>query len=245
MGTSCARQLANLYCLVYERDFMHRLRERQLHHIARSFAYSRRYIDDALSIDNRRFFVLCLYRPSPSRHFNPQTGLPGLYPASALQLQPADSGNSVPYLDLNICQNARAGLYTSIYDKRLSDKYHNISVIRYPHIDTVLSSKCLSSILTSQLHRFSRLCTRKTDFIYQTALVIHRMLQKAYPHSWIWPKLKCFIHEHPSLYAPPSPTPHTAGQPPSVPYSYWRHRIGCRLHQLQTGTIKPGPFGAI
>jgi hypothetical protein len=245
MGTSCAGQLANLYCLTYEADFMHRLYERRLYHIARSFAYSRRYIDDALSIDNRRFFVRCLYRPSTTQYYNPQTRLPGIYPGNALQLQPADSGANVPYLDLSICQNARAGLYTTIYDKRLDDKYRGINVIRYPHVDTVLASKCLSSILTSQLHRFARLCTRKTDFAYQTALVIHRMLQKGYPHLWIWPKLKRFIAEHPALYAPPTLTPVTAGQQPSVPYRYWRHRIGCRLHRLQTGAIKPGPFGAV
>ena len=59
----------------------------------------------------------------------------------------ADSGNALPYLDLHIHQNGRRGPVVGIYAKRLDDKFKNVNVVRYPAIDSYLSSKAKYGIM--------------------------------------------------------------------------------------------------
>ena len=71
-----------------------------------------RYIDDLLAPGLPEFDGL-RYLPK------------GIYPQHILQLNVADSGDEVPYLDLIIKQNGRRGLMAGIYDKRLQENFKN------------------------------------------------------------------------------------------------------------------------
>ena len=73
------------------------------------------------------------------------------------------------------------------YDKRLDDKFTGIQVIRYPHIESFLSNSAKYGIVTSQMHRFARRCSLRSDFVYNVSLVIHRMTLKGYLIRMIWP----------------------------------------------------------
>jgi hypothetical protein len=63
MGTNCALLLADLFLYSYEVDFIQGLLNKNEKKLARSFNFTFRYIQDALSLNNYRVgdFVDCIY----------------------------------------------------------------------------------------------------------------------------------------------------------------------------------------
>ena len=55
MGTNCAPLLANLFLYSYEAEFIQTLIKSGKRHLAKSFNFTYRYIDDVLSINNPKF----------------------------------------------------------------------------------------------------------------------------------------------------------------------------------------------
>ena len=156
----------------------------------------------------------------------------GIYPKEILELNVADAGHSVPYMDIFVRQNRRRVLITTIYDKRLDDKFSNNQVIRYPHIDPCLANMAKYGIVTSQMRRFVRRCSLRSDFVYNTSLVIYRMVQKGYRVNLIWPFARKFMNQHPTLHSMDN-------------LGIWMRRFKRKLAQLQSGTIRLGPCGQI
>ena len=111
----------------------------------------------------------------------------GIYPKEFLTLTLADSGPRVPYMDVALRFTRSRGLYTAIYDKRLDPKYDNVGVLRYPDVESLVSRQAKYGIVTSQMHRFMRLCMRLSDFVYNVGLVLYRMESKGYSsHQARW-----------------------------------------------------------
>ncbi len=187
MGTNCAGFIANLYCFTYELDFLRRKVHTQQWDVARQLLNCSRYIDDLLCIGIQDFDGM-RYLPE------------GIYPKGVLELNLADSGWDVPYMDIHIRQNRRRGLISAIYDKRLDDKFTGIQVIRYPHIESFLSNTAKYGIVTSQMHRFARRCSLRSDFVYNVSLVIHRMILKGYLIHVLWSIVRRFLSNHPEIY---------------------------------------------
>ena len=219
MGTNCAGFIANLYCFTYELDFLKRVVSEGRWELARQLQNCTRYIDDLFNLGIPDFDSL-RYLPE------------GIYPKDILELNVADAGHSVPYMDIFVRQNRRRGLITNIYDKRLDNKFKDVQVIRYPHIDSCLASMAKYGIVTSQMHRFARRCSLRSDFVYNNSLVIHRMIQKGYRVSLIWSFVRKFMNQHPTLFSRDH-------------LGIWMRRFKCKLVQLQSGTIRPGPCGQI
>ena len=113
MGTNCAGFLANLYCFTYELDFIKRVVAGSKWELARQLQNCTRYIDDLFNLDIPEYDNL-RYLPD------------GIYPKEVLELNVADAGHSVPYMDIVVRQNSRRGLITTIYDKRLDDQFSNV-----------------------------------------------------------------------------------------------------------------------
>ena len=55
MGTNCAPLLADLFLYSYEAEFIQTLIKSGKRHLAKSFCFTYRYIDDVLSINNPKF----------------------------------------------------------------------------------------------------------------------------------------------------------------------------------------------
>ena len=234
MGTPCAGQLANLYCFTYELRFMRAMIKAKQYPLAKRFLNVQRYIDDLLVI-NIPEFEQYMYIPDNGGQYRSNrsnSSALGIYPRQILTLERADSGTRVPYMDALIRQNSKRGLIVSIYDKRLDAKYAAINVIRYPDYRSVLARKCKTGIVTSQLHRFARLCTLTPDIAFNAALVLHRMLQKGYPEPTLWQKVRSF------LVAQTRPLN-------GIPVSEWIRRMKRQLGELGEGLIRPGPHGPI
>jgi hypothetical protein len=113
----------------------------------------------------------------------------------------ADASWDVPYMDIHIRQNKQRGLISTIYDNRLDDQFVGIHVIRYPHIDSFLSNMAKYGIVTSQMHRFARRCSQRSDFVYNVSLVIPKMIMKGYLIQMIWPIARRFMSNHPEIYS--------------------------------------------
>jgi hypothetical protein len=119
-----------------------------------------------------------------------------------------------------------------IYDKRLEDKFKDIKVNRYPDIDSALSDRSKYGIVSSQMHRFSRRCSLNRDFVYNTSLVVHRLIEKGYSTLSVWKLVRKFIKGHAQIYDKAMP-------------DVWMHRFQCKLSDLQSGFITPGPNGLV
>jgi hypothetical protein len=222
MRTNCAGFLANLYCFTYELAFLERLVSQRRFDVASSFLRCVRYIDDLLCLGVDRFQEF-MYLSSE----NPN----GIYPREFLSLSLADSGPCVPFMDIALRFSRSHGLYTAIYDKRLDKKYSRLAVIRYPDHDSFISAQAKYGIVTSQLHRFSRRCTFARDFVYNIALVLHRMEGKGYRARDYWARVRTFLRRQPQLYG--------GGRSMGC----WLRLIRQKLSQLSDGTLHPGPFG--
>jgi hypothetical protein len=219
MGTNCAGFLANLYCFTYEYDFLRRVVNERNWALAREVLRSKRYIDDLIILDCQLL---------PAKLYLPE----GIYPKDILTLVLAAEGETVPYMDLLIRQNRRRGLITAIYDKRLDSKYDTIKVIRYPDRESVLANKAKCGIVTSQMYRFLRRCTRAADFVYNVSLVIHRLILKSYHTGSLWAQIRRFLIKFPNIYGQK-----TVG--------FWVERIQAKLGDLTSGVCRPGPNGQI
>lgn len=230
MGTPCAGQLANLYLFTFEYEWLRRIKRRGEWSLARAALNSRRYIDDLFVIGNPGFESR-MYRPSSSDPGTP----PGLYPRDTLTLLKSAEGSSIPFLDLQIKQNARRGIITSVFDKRLEKAYTHIQVIRCPDVDSFLANKVKANIVTAQMHRFMGICSRSRDFAFQTALCLHRLSSKGYPDPWLWPRVNSFLLKHPAAYSGLV----------AKPAHRWMQQIRSLFLDLANSRITPGPHGPV
>eukprot|EP00899_Mesostigma_viride_P006115 jgi/Mesvir1/15504/Mv26353-RA.1 len=189
MGTNCAGLLANLYLYTYELAFMENLIASNDDVLIRRFIHTCRYIDDVIAFDN----------PDFATHLYITAGLPGIYPQASLTLKLTSEDTHCNYLDLNITHNKK-GWRTAIYDKRKDPKYQQIPFIRYPDIHSLLSHTAKYGVVLSQLHRFSRLCSYRVDFITTLVELLQRLLVKDYDRAIMLRQVRCFLQRHPHLF---------------------------------------------
>ena len=116
MGSNCSGYLANFLLYSYELDFLKRMIAEGNWQRARKIALDcTRYIDDLLTVAFSDFSEI-RYQPG------------GIYPPG-LKLLSTGSGANVDYMDMQVNQNARFGIHTSIFDKRLDKKYADIKAV--------------------------------------------------------------------------------------------------------------------
>jgi hypothetical protein len=190
MGTNCAGLLANLYLYTFELEFMEKLIAANDLPKLVCFVHTCRYIDDVCAIDNPFF----------RSHMYQETSNPGIYPKASLTLKLTSDSHSCNYLDLSIVHNKR-GWRTKIYDKRLEPQFKMIKFIRFPAIDSAISNTAKYGVVLSQLHRFSRLCSHKTDFTNEVANLLHALIRKGYDKQVMLRQVHYFLQQRPQLYA--------------------------------------------
>lgn len=190
MGTNCAGFMANIYCFTYELEFIKRLVDKGDHEMLNKFLYTGRYIDDLITIDNTEFDRM---------KYKEQNG--GIYPSNFLTLNKEREGKQVEYMDLLIKHDPTLGIYTTIYDKREEAKFAKLNLIRYPHAKSMISDNAKLGVITSQIHRFSRICRKYMHFILNIEKVVCRLWEKGYSYNSMKYRLKAFILKRPHLYS--------------------------------------------
>jgi hypothetical protein len=212
MGTNCAVYVANFFLYCYERRFMQRLvncaRSVEPTLAARGrlllnhFKFTRRFVDDLLSINNP-FFQNYLYDTQATS----ADGIRGIYPPE-LSIERARSGTEVDFLDITIfphLYHARGdmplgALSTRLFDKRTTEPYSHVSVVRFPHASSMLSASCKYGILTSQFIRFSRIILHKPDFVLQLANLVCALYAKGYSLKRLCAATHRLLSQHPHLF---------------------------------------------
>ena len=139
MGTNCTPLLADLLLYSYEADFIQWLLKKNEKKLTRSFNFTFRYIDDALSLNNSRFgdFV------------------DRIYPIELEIRDTTDTDRSASYLDLHLEIDSDGRLRTKLYDKR--DDF-NFPIVNFPFICSNILAASAYGVCISQLMQYSRAC---------------------------------------------------------------------------------------
>ncbi len=147
MGTDCAPLLADLYLYTYEYDFLDSLTKSKKLHLAKTFNFTFRYIDDLISINYK--------------HFN--THISDIYPPELELKETTESTTTVSYHDLLV--DIDSFLTFKLFDKR---DYFNFPIVNFPHLDSNIPVKPAYGVYVSQLIRCFRACTYYSDFSIDT-----------------------------------------------------------------------------
>ena len=101
MGTNCAPLLADLFLYSYENEFLDKLIKEGKRKLARKFNLSRRYIDDLISFNNKRFEEL----------------ISNIYPKELTISEITGSTSVASYLDLLFTPDKSSNITTKLYVK--------------------------------------------------------------------------------------------------------------------------------
>ena len=171
MGTNCAVFIANLFCFTYEYAFISHLVSTQNISLLRKCMLVARLVDD-IFVPNFPEFHSYRYTTDNDSHVQA-----GIYPPF-LELTLEQSANSnVSFLDTTTLLD-NGVYYTKTYDKREHPPLSRINQTKFPHASSFLSSRSKFGIVTSQLMRFSRVCTREQDFTYRARKFLSYFLKQ-------------------------------------------------------------------
>ena len=141
MGTNCAPLLADLFLYSYEAEFIQNLlKDKKKKHLAKSFNFTFRYIDDVLSLNNPHFSE-CLHL---------------IYPPELEIKDTTETRRSASYLDLLLEINPDGILKSRIYDKR--DDF-SFPIVNFPFLSSNIPSSPAYGVYMSQMIRYARACS--------------------------------------------------------------------------------------
>jgi hypothetical protein len=149
---------------------------------------NRPLVDDLLSLNNPEFEAL----------------LPVIYPPAMLTVTQAVAGPSVDFLDMHIFQDTTTPskpFVTSLYDKRRENEIRPLHLVRFPHIESLISDSARYGIVTSQFHRFRRIITSRPHFIREMASLLHELISKHYSPHRLLTITNGLLQKYPYLYA--------------------------------------------
>ena len=101
MGTNCASLLAGLFLYSYEAEFVQSLLQAGKKHLAQQFNFTYRYIDDVLTLNNKKIAVYLEF----------------IYPCELEIKETTETAASSSYLDCYLSID-NGKLTTRLYDKR-------------------------------------------------------------------------------------------------------------------------------
>ena len=173
VGTSCSPFLANLTLVMFEFEWFAQqistlrawnLRKREQ---LQRLAYCTRYIDD-------------LWNPLVAEGEFTEIAA-NMYPQWLQLGAPEFKGEEINYLDMTIkCENGTSTWSSRLYDKKEAMIRKGLKLNKFPHPESMLSSRCKYGIITSQLHRFSVACSSLTAFLEPATKLYATYLAKGY-----------------------------------------------------------------
>ena len=96
--------------------------------------------------------------------------------------------------------------YTKIYDKREHPPLSRIDALKYPHPSCFISERAKLGIITSRLHGFGRICTRRSDFIERARMFLREFRGRGYSVSRMWGYVLRFLRKVPLAFPVTSPS---------------------------------------
>ena len=143
--------LADLFLYSYEAEFIQTLIKSSKRHLAKSFCFTYRYIDDVLSINNPKF----------GDYINI------IYPVELEIKDTTDAEHLASYLDLLLKYDNFHRLQVKLYDKR--DDL-NFDIVNFPFLCSNIPQSPAYGVFVSQLFRYARASSMYEDFIMRCQL---------------------------------------------------------------------------
>ena len=182
MGTTCALLLADqhVYLFTYENDYMQKLLKSKQLHKARSFNFTKRYIDDLLAVQNHYI----------------HDAVKEIYPSSLELKETTDSTDGTSYLDLYLFKDQYGFLSRRLYDKR--DDY-SFNIVNYPFMDSNIPQGPAYGVYISRLVAFARACQTLGDFNQRHKNLLQKLISQGYTINRLHSKFLKFGNKHHSL----------------------------------------------
>ena len=180
MGTNCAPLLADLFLYSYEAEFIQTLTKSGKRHLAKSFHFTYRYIDDVLSINNPKFGDYIDY----------------IYPVELEIKDTTDTDHQASYLDLDLSYNRDKRLQVKLYDKR--DDF-NFNIVNFPFLSSNIPQSPAYGVYVSQLIRYARASSAYSDFLVRSRLLTSKLLGQGYNRFKLITTFKKFYGRHSDL----------------------------------------------
>ena len=152
MGTNCAPLLADLFLYSYEAEFIQTLIKSGKQHLAKSFHYTYRYIDDVLSFNNPKFGNYIV----------------DIYPAELEIKDTTHADHRASYLDLDLSYDIDKPLQVKLYDKRAD---FNFNIVNFPFLSSNIPQSPAYGVYVSQLIRYARASSAYSDFLVRSRLM--------------------------------------------------------------------------
>ena len=175
MGINCAPLLADLFLYSYEAEFIQTLIKSGKRHLANSFCFTYRYIDDVLSINNPKF----------------GNYIDDIYPAELEIKDTTDADHRASYLDLSDDRDKR--LQIKLYDKR--DDF-TFNIVNFPFLSSNIPQSPAYGVYVSQLVRYARASSAYIDFLVRSRLLINKLLGQGYTRFNLITTFKKFYGRH-------------------------------------------------
>ena len=180
MGTNCAPLLADLFLYSYEAEFIQTLIKSGKRHLAKSFCFTYRYIDDVLSINNPKF----------------GNYIDDIYPAELEIKDTTDADHRASYLDLDLSYDRNKRLQVKLYDKR--DDF-DFNIVNFPFLSSNIPQSPAYGVYVSQLIRYARASSAYSDFLVRSRLLTGKLLGQGYKRFKLITTFKKFYGRHYNL----------------------------------------------
>ena len=96
--------------------------------------------------------------------------------------------------------------YTELFDKRTVGPFQHMSIIRYPHITTALSSSAKYNVLSTEFHRLIRRISVTPNLLYSLGQLCYNLSKLGYDIAFLMSKLHQLFHRIGPRYLPGDPS---------------------------------------
>ena len=143
---------------------------------AKSFEFTRRYIDDLISINNPRF----------------DDAIRMIYLSELTLKDTTLAEGKVAYLD-RLVEIRNGQLAMSLYDKRDDFPF---TIHNYPHLDSNVPCMPTYGVYISQLIRFAKACDSYPDFLARHQRLVSTLVKQGFRYGLLCRKFKQFYRSH-------------------------------------------------
>ena len=185
MGTNCASLLAYFFLYSFEKEFLDKLIKEGKRKIARKFNLLYHYIDDLISLNNRRL---------NNKRFN--EFISDIYPKELTISETTESTSIASYLNLLFTRDENNNITTKLYGKRDVFGFH---IVSFPFMSSNIPSAPAYGVYASQLIRYARCCSNYSDFLSRHKALVTRLLSQGYRINRLSNTFKKFYGRHTDL----------------------------------------------
>ena len=111
--------------------------------------------------------------------------------------EPEARGQEINYLDMSIKHNNDTSKWSfKLCDKREAMVAKGLKLNKFPHRESMLTSRCKYGVITSQLHRYNVACTSQQAFMVSPVKLYSDHLDKGYSQWRTSRYFSSFMRQH-------------------------------------------------